>query len=33
MSKILTAYFSVSGTTARAAEALADAVGADLYEI
>ena len=33
MSKTLTAYFSASGTTARAAEALADAVGAALYEI
>ncbi len=33
MSKILTAYFSASGTTARAARELAQAVGADLYEI
>lgn len=31
--KILTAYFSASGTTARAAKNLAEAVGADLYEI
>lgn len=33
MSKKLVAYFSASGTTARAAEALADAVGAVLHEI
>lgn len=33
MSKILTAYFSASGTTARAAKALAEAAGTDLYEI
>ena len=33
MSKILTAYFSASGTTAAAAKKLADAAGADLYEI
>ena len=33
MSKILTAYFSASGTTAKAAKQLAEAVGADLYEI
>ena len=31
--KILAAYFSASGTTARAAKNLAEAVGADLYEI
>ena len=29
----LVAYFSASGTTAKAAKALADAAGADLYEI
>ena len=29
----LVAYFSASGTTAKAAKALANAVGADLYEI
>ena len=33
MSKILVAYFSASGVTARAAKEIADAVGADLYEI
>lgn len=33
MKKILTAYFSASGTTSGAAKSLADAVGADLYEI
>ncbi len=33
MSKPLVAYFSATGTTARAAEALAEAVGADLFEI
>ena len=33
MSKILIAYFSASGVTARAAREMADAVGADLYEI
>ena len=33
MSKTLVAYFSASGTTARAAREIADAVGADLYEI
>ena len=33
MSKILVAYFSASGVTARAAQDLAQAVGADLYEI
>ena len=33
MSKKLVAYFSASGTTARVAENLATAAGADLYEI
>lgn len=33
MKKTLVAYFSASGTTARLAHALADAIGADLYEI
>ena len=33
MSKKLVAYFSVSGTTERAAKNLAAAAGADLYEI
>ena len=33
MSKALVAYFSASGTTARVAENLATAAGADLYEI
>lgn len=33
MSKILVAYFSASGTTARLAEALASEIGADLHEI
>lgn len=31
--KILVAYFSASGVTAKAAEKLAEAAGADLYEI
>lgn len=31
--RILVAYFSASGTTARAAKAIAQAVGGDLYEI
>ena len=31
--KALVAYFSASGTTAKAAKTLAEAVGADLYEI
>lgn len=31
--KALVAYFSASGTTGRAARALAEAIGADLYEI
>ena len=33
MSKTLVAYFSASGTTARIAKELAQAAGADLYEI
>ena len=33
MSKTLVAYFSASGTTAKVAKSLADAAGADLYEI
>ena len=33
MSKVLVAYFSVSGTTAKAAKNLAAAEGADLFEI
>ena len=33
MAKILVAYFSAGGATARAAKALAQAAGADLYEI
>ena len=33
MSKILVAYFSASGTTAGVAKNLAEAAGADLYEI
>lgn len=33
MSKILVAYFSASGVTAKTAERLAEAAGADLYEI
>lgn len=33
MSTNLVAYFSATGTTARAAHAIADAIGADLYEI
>ena len=33
MSKTLVAYFSASGVTARAAGEIAQAVGADLYEI
>ena len=33
MSKTLVAYFSASGVTARAAKEMAQAVGADLYEI
>lgn len=33
MSKTLVAYFSASGITARVAEKLAGAIGADIYEI
>ena len=33
MSKVLVAYFSASGVTAAAAKTLAQAAGADLYEI
>ena len=33
MSKILVAYFSASGTTAKIAKLLSETVGADLYEI
>ena len=33
MSKTLIAYFSASGVTARVAKEMAQAVGADLYEI
>jgi len=33
MSKKLVAYFSASGVTAKVADMLADAVGADIYEI
>ena len=33
MSKKLVAYFSASGTTARLAENLAEAIGADIFEI
>ena len=33
MSKILVAYFSASGVTAKLASRLASAIGADLYEI
>ena len=33
MSKTLVAYFSASGTTARVAKELAQAAGADIYEI
>ncbi len=33
MSKILVAYFSASGVTAKVAEKLAHAAGADIYEI
>lgn len=33
MSKILVAYFSASGVTKKVAESLAQAAGADLYEI
>lgn len=33
MRKILVAYFSASGVTAKAAQAIGEAVGGDLYEI
>lgn len=33
MSKTLVAYFSASGTTARAARTIAEALGADIFEI
>ena len=33
MSKKLVAYFSASGITAKVAEDLADAIGADIFEI
>lgn len=33
MSRKLVAYFSTTGTTAKVAETLADAIGADIYEI
>ena len=33
MSKTLVSYFSASGVTAKAAKTLAQALGADLYEI
>ncbi len=33
MSNVLVAYFSASGVTARVAKSLAEAIGADLYEI
>lgn len=33
MSKTLVAYFSAGGTTARPAREIAQATGADLYEI
>lgn len=33
MSKKLVAYFSASGVTAKVADMLADAIGADIYEI
>ena len=33
MSRKLVAYFSASGTTAKLAETLAEAIGADIYEI
>ena len=33
MAKILVAYFSATGTTGIAATSLAEAAGADLYEI
>ena len=33
MSKKLVAYFSATGTTEKVAHALAEAIGADVYEI
>ena len=33
MSKVLVAYFSASGTTAKVAQKMAEAIGADLFEI
>lgn len=33
MSKVLVAYFSASGVTAKLAKRLAEAIGADLHEI
>ena len=33
MPKTLVAYFSASGVTAKVADKLADALGADIYEI
>lgn len=33
MSRKLVAYFTATGTTAKVAETLADAIGADIYEI
>ena len=33
MAKVLVAYFSATGTTARVAKTLADAAGADLHEV
>lgn len=33
MSRILVAYFSASGTTAKLAETLAEAIGADVFDI
>ena len=33
MSRKLVAYFSATGTTAKLAETLAEAVGADIFEI
>ena len=33
MSRKLVAYFSATGTTTKVAELLADAVGADIFEI
>ena len=33
MSKTLVAYFSASGTTAKVAKKMAEAIGADLFEI